>query len=504
MASPQDPLLKEEEEAMEDHSDMDVEKGDIPERQNLPSLRVMSTARSIITVVILAFVNLLIYANRSSVAGVLPYIQKAYDTNASLSGLLNTLFIGSYVLVAPIAGYLGDHCNKKYTVCAGVIVWLSMTLTLSFIPDGYFLLFLLTSGLVGAGEATFCTIAPSIIADLFTSDQRTRMLNVFYSVIPVGCGLGYIIGPKVTDAARGDWHWAFRVTPGLGLIAVALMILVTKELPRTTTNGKKNNKSQKFAKWATDLKKLFKNRSFMLTTMGSTAVSFIVGAIGVWGPSYLTHARTLLQEKDPCRAEPCDYHDILIFGVVTVVSGILGVVAGTEISKRYRKSNPRADPLVCGCAMMLSAPFLLLALTFGNISLVATNIFIFIGETLLSVNFTLISDIILKVVTPWRRSSALAVQMTIYHLLGDAGSPYLIGLISDTYERGYAKSPLLKYRSLEYALMTCTIMAVIGGAFFMATALYIERDEKEAEMESEPPSSSSSSLLPADEDRASD
>ncbi|XP_056416640.1 protein spinster homolog 1-like [Hyla sarda] len=130
--------------------------------------------------------------------------------------------------------------------------------------------------------------------------------------------------------------------------------------------------------------------------------------------------------------------------------------------------------------------------------------FIFIGETLLSVNFTLISDIILKVVTPWRRSSALAVQMTIYHLLGDAGSPYLIGLISDTYERGYAKSPLLKYRSLEYALMTCTIMAVTGGAFFMATALYIERDEKEAEMESEPPSSSSSSLLPADEDRASD
>lgn len=104
-----------------------------------------------------------------------------------------------------------------------------------------FWLLLLTRGLVGVGEASYSTIAPTLIADLFVADQRSRMLSVFYFAIPVGrcvggglgagwglagrltdslcplsplpshSGLGYIAGSKVKDVA-GDWHWALRVS----------------------------------------------------------------------------------------------------------------------------------------------------------------------------------------------------------------------------------------------------------------------------------------------------
>ena len=40
--------------------------------------------------------------------------------------------------------------------------------------------------LVGIGEASYSTIAPTIIADLFVGDQRTRALSFFYFAIPVG------------------------------------------------------------------------------------------------------------------------------------------------------------------------------------------------------------------------------------------------------------------------------------------------------------------------------
>lgn len=57
-----------------------------------------------------------------------------------------------------------------------------------------FWLLLLTRGLVGVGEASYSTIAPTLIADLFVADQRSRMLSVFYFAIPVGrcvgCGPG--------------------------------------------------------------------------------------------------------------------------------------------------------------------------------------------------------------------------------------------------------------------------------------------------------------------------
>ncbi len=46
--------------------------------------------------------------------------------------------------------------------------------------------FLLLRGLVGVGEASYSTIAPTIIADIFVKDRRTKALAVFYFAIPIG------------------------------------------------------------------------------------------------------------------------------------------------------------------------------------------------------------------------------------------------------------------------------------------------------------------------------
>lgn len=50
----------------------------------------------------------------------------------------------------------------------------------------HFWILLLTRGLVGVGEASYSTIAPTIIADLYVQGKRTNMLSIFYFAIPVG------------------------------------------------------------------------------------------------------------------------------------------------------------------------------------------------------------------------------------------------------------------------------------------------------------------------------
>lgn len=40
--------------------------------------------------------------------------------------------------------------------------------------------------LVGIGEASYSTIAPTIISDMFVQDMRSKMLALFYFAIPVG------------------------------------------------------------------------------------------------------------------------------------------------------------------------------------------------------------------------------------------------------------------------------------------------------------------------------
>lgn len=348
------------------------------------------------------------------------------------------VFISSYMVLAPVFGYLGDRYNRKYLMCGGIAFWSLVTLGSSFIPQERFWLLLLTRGLVGVGEASYSTIAPTLIADLFVADQRSRMLSVFYFAIPVGSGLGYIVGSKVKDVA-GDWHWALRVTPGLGVVAVLLLFLVVREPPRGAVERHSDSPPLNPTSWWADLRALSRNRSFILSSLGFTAVAFVTGSLALWAPAFLLRSRVVLGETPPCLpGDSCSSSDSLIFGLITCLTGVLGVGLGVEISRHLRRSNPRADPLVCAAGLLGSAPFLFLSLACARGSIVATYIFIFVGETLLSMNWAIVADILLYVVIPTRRSTAEAFQIVLSHLLGDAGSPYLIGLVSTAPWLGWA------------------------------------------------------------------
>uniref|UniRef100_A0A8C2DUR3 Protein spinster homolog 1 n=1 Tax=Cyprinus carpio TaxID=7962 RepID=A0A8C2DUR3_CYPCA len=382
--------------------------------------------------------------DRFTVAGVLPDIEQFFSISDGKSGLLQTVFICSYMILAPLFGYLGDRYNRKYIMCVGIFFWSLVTLASSFIGKEHFWALLLTRGLVGVGEASYSTIAPTIIADLFVKEMRTNMLSIFYFAIPVGSGLGYIVGSKVNDVA-GDWHWALRVC------------LQHQTSHCLSVSGP----------------------SFVLSTFGFTTVAFVTGSLALWAPAFLFRAGVFTGEKQPCLKAPCDNSDSVLFGIITVVTGILGVTSGVQVSKKLRTRTPRADPLVCAAGLLLAAPFLYLSIMFAQASTVATYVFIFLGETFLSMNWAVVADILLYVVIPTRRSTAEAFQIVLSHLLGDAVSPYLIGVVSDSIKK--SDSYMWDFRSLQMSLLLCSFVAVVGGAFFLATALFIEKDRHLAE-----------------------
>ncbi len=55
----------------------------------------------------------------------------------------------------------------------------------SFLCQDFWAL-LVTRLFVGIGEASYATLAPTIIADLFLVNKRLRVLSIFYLAIPVG------------------------------------------------------------------------------------------------------------------------------------------------------------------------------------------------------------------------------------------------------------------------------------------------------------------------------
>ena len=155
----------------------------------------------------------------------------------TLDGLLQTAFIVSYMLFSPIFGYLGDRFTRKYIITGGILAWACCTLLGSFsvvsptsslsilAPSHYsaqdYWMLLSSRALVGIGEASYATIAPTIIADLFPSEKRLRMLSIFYIAMPLGSALGYVLGSEVSQLAHsispspGSWQWALRVSCSL-------------------------------------------------------------------------------------------------------------------------------------------------------------------------------------------------------------------------------------------------------------------------------------------------
>ncbi|XP_034406634.1 protein spinster homolog 3 isoform X1 [Cyclopterus lumpus] len=436
----------------------------------------ISPRRSYVAVAVLCYVNLLNYSERYTIAGVLPDIQTFFDISDSMAALIQTVFISSFLLLAPVFGYLGDRYNRKYIMIGGLSVWLVTAAGSSLVTKSYFWLLMLLRAMVGIGEASYSTIAPTIIGDLFVGTRRSAMICLFYICIPVGSGLGYITGAGVAHLT-GDWRWALRVTPILGLVGLVLLVLLcpnptrgAAETPREEVTGESS--------YPEDVKYLLKNKSYVWSSLGVTATSFLTGALAFWAPTFLSRAQVSQGLQLPCVKEPCNPTDSYIFGAVTVVTGVLGAFLGSCLSRWFGKRIPNVDPLICAIGLVGSAPCLFFTIFAASKSITATYVFIFFAEMLISLNWAVMADILLSIVIPTRRSTAEALQISVCHLLGDAGSPYFVGLISDAIRKSEPATHDWSFRSLQYSLVVCPFVAIVGGLFFFVTSLYITEDRK--------------------------
>ncbi|CAF4224399.1 unnamed protein product, partial [Rotaria magnacalcarata] len=140
-------------------------------------------------------------------------------------------------------------------ITVGVSVWSVTTLAGSFVPKNLFAVFAILRGLVGIGEASYSCVAPTIIADMYKHDMRTRMLALFNIAVPVGGGLGYIVGAYVSVAFNGNWRWALRITPVLGIVCVILLAVLVREPVRGGADGAQVLKRDN---WFSDILKIFR------------------------------------------------------------------------------------------------------------------------------------------------------------------------------------------------------------------------------------------------------
>lgn len=359
---------------------------------------------------VLTGINALNYLDRFLVAPLLPLIIAGLALDDRQAGSLQSAFILVYALVSPVAGWLGDRASRLRTAALGVALWSVATAGSGLAAT--FAWLLVFRALVGIGEATYTVVTPSLLSDHYPSARRGFALSVFYAAMPFGIALGYVLGGQI--GARYGWRPAFFVAGIPGLLC-ALLLLALREPPR----GRCDVGRDATAKLPLlDFLRVLRQRPSYFLNMGAqTIYTFTMGGLGAWMPTYFVRERGM----SVARAGT-------LFGVLLLVTGFSGTLLGGFLGDRLARKHRAAHFVFSGLTMLVAVPF-------AAAAVLAPHPMIYwpaMGVTLfcLFLNSGPLNAALVNVLPTTARARGVGIHVTVIHLLGDAWSPFLIGLAS--------------------------------------------------------------------------
>jgi MFS family permease len=427
---------------------------------------------------LLTALNLLNYLDRYVLSAVVAPIEHDLSLSHSVAGLLPTIFLVGYFATSPLFGHWGDRpggWGRRVPIALGVAVWSAATVGSGL--AGGFASMAGSRALVGVGEASYATIAPTLIDDVAPPSRKGAWMSIFYAATPIGSALGYLVGGAVLHAH--GWRAAFYVAGGPGIIAALLCFLIAE--PGRQRVDASTRRPFALARmlapaalyrafktalraWWDVARKLTCGALYRGTVLGFCAYTFAIGGFAFWAPAYL-HIRYGLEAG---RAS-------FLFGLVTVAGGSIGTLVGGIVSDRAARARLRREALggappagraaddaitranltVIAVSCALGAP-----LAAAAISAPTASIFFALALPCQIALFALSGPInvaLLRSAPPALRASAMALSIFSIHALGDLWSPPIIGLAAD-------------HAPMQLAMYAVPVVFAIAAALWWRTA----------------------------------
>ncbi|MEY2488991.1 MAG: transporter, Spinster family, sphingosine-phosphate transporter [Verrucomicrobiota bacterium] len=395
-------------------------------------------------------INLFNYIDRQILAAVEPNIRAAFfapgDPNAmAMTGALAPAFLVTYMLSAPILGFLADRFSRWIIVGACVILWSFATAASGFALT--FVALFVTRIFVGIGEGGYGPAAPTILADYFSLQVRGRIMAIFCAAIPVGSALGYVLGGIINHQL--GWRWAFY------LVAIPGVLLGLFCFYQQDPRARSGVRAERRRAHKENYLALLRTRSFVFNCLAQTAMTFALGGLAFWMPAYL-----IFRNQPPEQATP-------IFGGITVVAGLLSTLLGGFVADRLQKRFSGSYFLVSGLGMLAAFPLLVLMLytpfPLAWVLLFGAVFFVFL-------NTGPSNAALANVAGPKIRATAFALNILIIHALGDALSPPLLGAVAGHSPRPDG-SP-----DMNVAFLVVSLAMLVSGVIWLFGMKYLAAD----------------------------
>lgn len=375
---------------------------------------------------VLMLANTLAFVDRQALALLVEPIKRdlgVSDTAMSLLyGLSFTIF---YVLVGIPVARIADRSNRRNIVTGAVFFW-SLCTSLCGLARSFPMLFLARVG-VGAGEGGLSPSAYSLLSDYFPKQRLPAAMGFYQMGIYVGGALALILGgivasyfppgaavhlPLVGDVKGWQLIFLLLGVPGL-LLTVPLMLI---REPQRQGEGRYGAR--------VPLPALFSHvtgnwQAYLGIGLGFALMILVGNATGAWIPAFLQRRFGMTTVEIGA-----------VYGPLVFFCGVTGTVAGGFFAsflkgRGFRYANLQAAIVGFTALIPVTVAFPLVPEATMSLALIgAMNFFagFNFGGGLAA----------LQEITPNRmRALVSSGYMLVINLIGAAGGPLLIALITD-------------------------------------------------------------------------
>lgn len=400
-------------------------------------------------VIVLMLAHLLSFADRQLINLLVGPIRADLGiSDTQMSFLMGLSFALFYTVCGIPLARLADRSSRSRLITFGVIAWSLATAACGLAQRYVHLLLARIS--VAVGEATLSPSAFSLITDYFPREQRSTAVSVFGMGTYIGGGLAFLLGGLVIQFAanRGEiilpllgevrpWQLVFLIMGAVGLLFTLLMLLV-REPPRT--GGERPAGMP-----VTEVLQALRGnaRALLCHHFGFAMIALAGYGASAWIPSYLIRVQhwTVTQVG-------------VIYGVVLMVSGPLGILFGGRLADRMVAAGRSEAPLLLGAATALAAiPFALIL--YSSSSMVVIAAMLAIATFILSMPFGAAPAGLQEIVPPSMRAQASSIYLFVLSMVGLGCGPTAVALVTDYVFR----DDLAVGQSLLYVGVTSQVVA---------------------------------------------
>jgi predicted MFS family arabinose efflux permease len=400
-----------------------------------------AVAGATVALVLLTAMNFVNYLDRYILPAVQEQVKGEFHLTDSQIGSLTFWFMLAYVGISPLTGWMGDRFRRKPMIVVAALAIAAMNFFTASVHDYWSLN--VRHAALGVGEACFGIFAPALLADFFAEDQRNRVLTIFNMALPFGAATSYEGGAWV--AAHYGWRMSF-VTSAVPGAVIALLIWFWMREPKRTGGGPTQvSESRPGAPRSVGWWSLLRNPAYLTAILGYAAVTFSLGGISWWMPSFLHRVGGYSIEAAGG-----------VMGPIIVVGGLGGTALGGWLAQVWSRRTHKALYLVPALSAILTVPPAVLCF-FGPHSLMVPALSVAVFLVFLGTGP--VNAATLNAVPANLRATAMAGQLFALHVFGDMFSPKLIGVVSDHW-------------NLRLGLGVTVITFVLGAAIFWLGSRY--------------------------------